>query len=323
MRCLTLADAFRASGAEVEFRTMVGEGLIGAERIEARGFPCAAACEHASTDPDVASLSGVERDVLVIDSRRATADSVNRLSEQGFTVLIDDDGMIGVAADVIVNSSLDAARDRYPGRAGRGPDLFGPRYNLINPALFTHRDPSPTVRRLLVTFGGEDPANHTKWFLEQFGPPLAGLEIVVTIGPAHPDPAAARRAAEAIGATLAERPPSLAPYIANTDIAVTAGGTTCFELAAAGVPMLAIAIEEHQQPLIASLARRHACIDLGGGLDLDAAFARKALQGLIADRAARARMRDAQRAIFPGPGAPLIVDVISAAWRNGSRNGTN
>jgi len=319
MRCLTLADAFRASGAEVAFHTMTGPGLVGRERIEARGFRCTVAAEPAGSDLDVAGLAGIKRDVLVIDSRRAAAGGINRLARQGFTVLIDDDGMTAVEADVVVNTGLEAASDRYPERGRRGADLLGPRYNLVDPALFANNGLAPTARRILVTFGGEDPYDHTGWFLRHFASALAGLEIAVVIGPAHPDAASPRRAAEAIGATVVESPASLAPYILNADLSVTAGGTTCFELAAAGVPMLAIAIEAHQRPLIASLARRHACIDLGTEFDIDPSFARNALHGLIADRDARATMRRAQQAIFPGPGAPLIVEAIAAAWRNGDR----
>jgi spore coat polysaccharide biosynthesis predicted glycosyltransferase SpsG len=221
--------------------------------------------------------------------------------------------MAGLNANVVINTALDRAVGRYPGRESRRFDLFGPRYNLIDPAMFAAPALAAKARRLLVTFGGEDPFGHTRWVLESFGPMLVGLNVTVVIGPAHPDPSSARSAAAQIGAVVVEAPPSLMLHIVDADLAITAGGTTCYELAAAGVPMLAIGIEPHQGTLIDALARRDACWPLGMGFDVDIAQANYAILRFIEDSSARNRMRAAQRSLFPGPGAPLIVDALKIA----------
>jgi spore coat polysaccharide biosynthesis predicted glycosyltransferase SpsG len=316
MRCLTLADAMRLRGETVTFCSLVGPQMVGAERIEARGYSCIAAEGPAASPADSKMLATLPRDVLVIDSRRATAAYLNAAAMQGFTVVIDDEGMVGLNADVVLNTALDGGAGRYPHREGRQFDLFGPRYNLIDPAMFGSRPPAAKAQRLLVTFGGEDPFNHTRWVLENLASTIAGLEVTIVIGPAHPDAASARMAAVKARALAIEAPPSLVPYILNTDLAVTAGGTTCYELAAAGVPMLVIGIEPHQGPLIHALAARSACRPLGMGSDIDVAEAGEALRCLIDDGNARNEMWAAQQALFPGPGAPLVVDAIKVAWSN-------
>lgn len=313
MRCLTLADAMRARGEIVSFCTRVGSQMAGAARVKARGFACLDTDEPCGSPADIAELGGLARDILVVDSRRSTPRSVNALAKQGFTVVIDDDGMVGLEADVVINTALDGAASRYPGRDGR-PDLFGPRFNLIDPALFAARPLAPEARSLLVTFGGEDPFNHTRWVLDSFAAMFAGLRVTVVIGPAHPDAASARAAAARIGATVLDAPPNLTEHILGSDLAITAGGMTCYELAAAGVPMLALGIEPHQEPLIASFASRGACVSLGMGFDIDPARAGDALRRLLRDSAARSTMRAAQQSLFPGPGAPLIAERIKMAW---------
>ena len=313
MRCLTLAEALRSGGEAVNFCSLVGPKLVGAKRIETRGFSCISAAGPVGSQADTEALETIQRDVLVVDSRHSTSERINALAKQGFTVVIDDDGMAGLKADVVINTALDMAVGRYPGRESRRFDLFGPRYNLIDPAMFAAPALAAKARLLLVTFGGEDPFNHTRWTLESFGPMMAGLEVTVVIGPAHPDRSSARIAAAQIGATVVEAPPSLRPHVLNTDLAITAGGTTCYELAAAGVPMLAIGIEPHQGPLIDALARRDACWRLGMGFDVDMAQANTALRRFIEDSSARNRMRAAQKSLFPGPGAPLIVDALKTA----------
>jgi UDP-2,4-diacetamido-2,4,6-trideoxy-beta-L-altropyranose hydrolase len=319
MRCLTLADAMRSQGETVTFCSVIGSQMVGAERIEARGFPCIAAAGPAASQADKDALADLSRDVFIIDSRRATAGYVNGAAKQGFTVVIDDDGMVGLDADIVINSELDPASERYPDRASRRFDLFGPRYNLIDPAMFAARPLAAVTQRLLVTFGGEDPFNHTRWALDSLAPTIAGLAVTVVTGPAHPDPVSARVAAAKIGATVIDAPMSLTPHILNSDLAITAGGTTCYELAAAGVPMLAIGIEPHQKHLIDALAARGACLPLGMGFDIDVVQASCALRPLIEDSDARSRMRAAEQALFPGPGAPLIADAIRVAFADRQR----
>lgn len=314
MRCLTLADALRSRGETVTFCSLLGPQMVGAERIEERGYSSFAAGGRAASRADREMLATIPRDVLIIDTRHAGTGDLNAAAMQGFTVVIADIGMVNLNADMVLNTTLDGNTGHYRGREGRRFDLFGPRYNLIDPAMFRSRPPAARARRLLVTFGGEDPFNHTRWLIENFASAIAGLAVVVVIGPAHPDAASARAAATAVGATVIEAPPSLAPYILDADLAITAGGTACYELAAAGVPMLVIGIEPHQEPLIHSLAAHGACRPLGMGFDIDFAAAGNALRFLIEDGDARQKMWMAQQALFPGPGAPLVVDTIKAAW---------
>lgn len=313
MRCLTLADAMRQRGISVGFCSAMGSGMAGSARIEARGYPCTAAAVPVGTEADVSVLANLPRDVLVVDSRRSTPAYVGALASQGFVAMIDDDGMANVDADVVINNAVDAGPSRYPGREQRRFDLLGPRYNLIDPDLFSVRPQHGKAERLLVTFGGEDPGNHTRWTLERLAAVIETLDVTVIVGPAHPDPASALAAARSVGARIVEAPPTLSRWIIETDVAITAGGTTCYELAAAGVPMVAIAIEPHQRSLIDSLVARGACWSFGTGPEIDADKAGCTLRRLISDADARTHMGAAQRALFAESGAPLVSAGIERA----------
>ena len=167
----------------------------------------------------------------------------------------------------------------------------------------------------LITFGGEDPLNHSCWAIENLSPALEGIQISVVVGPAHPDPAAVVRAARTHAIEVISAPPSLVTCVQSADLALSAGGGTCYELAAAGVPTLAIAIEPHQDALIDALARHGACVKLGAGFEIDVARAREAVRRLAGDAESRRAMRDAQVRLFPGPGAARAVQAIQAAFR--------
>jgi spore coat polysaccharide biosynthesis predicted glycosyltransferase SpsG len=320
MRCLTLADALRTRGEVVSFCTMTSAQMVGAAQIAARGYACHEATELAGTEQDVAALAGLKRDITVLDGKRSTARAINQLAAQGFTAIIDDFGMTDLEADLVINTGIDAAQDHYRSRNGCEFDLFGPRYNLIDPVFFRPRSTAAQVRRVVVTFGGEDPHNHTRWALETFGAQLSGLDVTVVIGPAHPRPASARAAALRMGAEVIEAPQNLAEYILRSDLAITARRTTSYQLAAAGVPISGIGIEPHQKSLIDAMASRGACLPLGLGFDIDVARAGEGLRRLIGDSAARNCMREAQQALFPAPGASAVADGLIAAWTHRSQS---
>ena len=234
--------------------------------------------------------------------------------ERALTVCLDDEALRELPCDLLVNGNLWATAARYAPSPGRRV-LAGPAFNLIRTDYFAaaggpSRDRAPL--RVLVTFGGEDPHNHTLWVLERLGDLLAEHEVTLVVGPAHPDPTSVRRAATARlpGARIADAPAALIPFIAASDLAITAGGTTCYELAAARVPQLAIAVEDHQKTLIEALAARGCLTIMGAHDDLETARARDLLAGLLGSAEARGRQAEAAAALFPGSGLPAIAAAI-------------
>lgn len=322
-RCLALAEAsHRNDASPALFLTSDPEGKLG-PMIEAQGHRVAAAPELAGGPVDLRfvgeTLSRHQAEdaaapVLVIDSRRIDAAYVEACRATAVTVCLDDEQYRDLPCDLLVNGNVWASAEDYPAHDGRRV-LAGPAFNLIRADYFTaatSRERTTERLRVLITFGGEDPQNHTAWTLETMAELLDGHEVTVIIGPAHPDPAAVERVAQAAvpQAGLVTAPPSLLPFIAETDLAITAGGTTCYELAAARVPQAAIAVEAHQKPLIQALSDRGCLTILGSFDDLEVGPARRVLEELLASAPARARLAEAAAEVLPRSGLPAIVDAI-------------
>ena len=129
--------------------------------------------------------------------------------------------------------------------------LLGPHYSLLGPeyAQLHALVPSRTeIRRVLVFFGGVDPANLTGRALEALlDPALSDLAVDVVLGLQSPH----RHAVEKLVAlrphtTLHGPLPSLAGLIARADLAIGAGGATTWERACLGLPSLVVAIAANQ-----------------------------------------------------------------------------
>lgn len=291
MRCLSLAGALAARGAQVRFICRALPDHL-ARAISAAGHslcelalaalpgdeaPQAAwphAHQAADADATKAALDGWGADWLVVDhygldrtweaAMRATA---------GRLMAIDDLGR-SHECDLLLDANMhhDAAA-RYAASAARiSTLLLGPEFALLRPEFARAREGlarrGGPVRRLLVFMGGMDSGNATGHVLQavaRLGAPQPLLDVV--IGASHP-------ARDAIEAFCASRPGSqchvqttgMAALLARCDLAVGAGGVATWERCCLGVPTVALAVAENQRTLLAGAARAGLVYAPDGGL---------------------------------------------------------
>lgn len=316
-RCLAIADAARQAGAGT-FLYMAapddlckragahGHAVIGAE-TPARGSGDAASFAQFVTTlfgdrPVAVLLDGKYVDAAYVEAYRA-ARPADRLAA------LDDEGLRDLPVDLLINPHPFAGPDAYAARAGRRL-LLGPTYNTIRAGYFAAAATADR-RGVLITMGGEDPGNHSAWLLATLADLLADHPVEVVQGPAHPDPAALRAAItdHAPHATLTVAPADLESPMRRARIALSAGGTTCYELMAAGIATAVVAVEPHQRVLIEALRQRGTIIDLGGAT-LDRNATRTQVRNLLSDSALSAGLIAAGRSLFPRPGAPEIARML-------------
>ncbi len=156
------------------------------------------------------------------------------------------------------------------------------------------RGMNPAVQRdvdLLITFGGSDPFHMTERILPALD--LSASRIVVAIGPHM----AERR--DEISALVRDLDPladvrillpgmPLARWIARSKMAVTAVGTTLYELAYLGVPALIIANYADDRGALAWYEAHGPHLPLGVGADLSQEGLRAALNSCAAELRTRA-----------------------------------
>lgn len=165
-------------------------------------------------------------------------------------------------ADIVVQPNLMSAGETSPGTAL----LAGSDYILLHPAYRACR-PSPLladIRRVLVCFGGSDPANLsrrlTHW-LRQFdlracwrlvlGPYYEGwTELLPT-------------ASHVPGLTVQPALPVLAHEMADCDLVILSGGTLLYEACALGRPAIVVSQNDLQAREAEVFAARGAVIHLG------------------------------------------------------------
>lgn len=164
-------------------------------------------------------------------------------------------------ADLLLDQNFfgKATEERYAGLLPmQCRQLLGPHYALLSPEyaqLHPLVPPRRELRRVMVFFGGVDPANLTGCALEALmAPELAHLAVDVVLGLQSPHhQAVAELVARRPHTTLHNPVPSLAGLIARADLAIGAGGSTTWERACLGLPALVVAVTGNQRPIAEAL----------------------------------------------------------------------
>jgi UDP-2,4-diacetamido-2,4,6-trideoxy-beta-L-altropyranose hydrolase len=321
MRCLALAQAWQDEGGQCVF--LMADGPPGVEeRVRHEGC----AVENVAVEPggadDAALTARRAADLgagwVVVDGYHFGDAFEVSLRHAGLRLLAVDD--CGHArhdnADLVLNQNAHAREQDYPGPAAAGRLLLGPRHALLRREFRRWRGwqrATPAVaRRVLVTLGGADPDNVTGTVVH--GLRLAapdGLHARVLVGPSNPHGPALRAAVDgAPGIELLGGTDDMPGLMAWSELAVGAGGSTCWEMAFLGLPFLVTVLADNQRPVEDYLAREGVAVGLGWGTDLSPDALARAFADVCRSAGRREAMSRAGRRLVDGEGAGRVLAAM-------------
>ncbi len=267
MRCLALAQAWQDAGGQAVFAFAelpdALEKRLARERMSMRRLDVAVASESDST-ATVALARECGAAWVVADGYRFAPAFLERLRTDGRRILAVDDmaHLERYPVDLVLNQNLSARRDLYRAKLARDTELLlGPRYSLLRREFrsgTTTRAPlADRALRVLVTFGGSDPENYTDTILQRLAARADGCEVCVLAGAAnmHVSTLRERAARASFPCDVRVNVENVAELMAWADVAITAGGSTVWELAAMRLPALIGAISEDQRAIGPALRR--------------------------------------------------------------------
>lgn len=335
MRCLSLAAALRARGADVQFVSRVLPGHLHAA-IVAQGYalhalpapqatvPARPESAHAhwlavTEDQDVADtravldgLGGV--DWLVVDHYALDA-SWQRALRPWYRQLavIDDLADRDHDADVLVDQNLGAG-GRYDRRVPAGcVQLLGPGYALLRDEFALARrhlrDRSGGIGRVLVFMGGVDAGGYTECAIDALSALQQRPQVDVVVGPANPRAAAIAARCTGLGFECTQGATDMAARMAAADFAIGAGGSTTWERACMGLPALIVIAADNQRPGALAMA----AAGCGFAIEGDAATATTlaaAIEELAQDPMRLSGMAQRNLALVDGRGSQRVARIV-------------
>jgi len=188
-------------------------------------------------------------DIVVLDSYLATLLLYKKISEViKIPVFIDDNLRLEYPPGVVVNYSISAKKIKYHNRENINY-LLGPKYCLVRNEFWNvqNKIESDEIKTIMITLGGSDTKNLTPPILEMLNTLFPNLEKKVIVGMGFKNidniEAVLDKNCELIYFPTAE---DMKKVMRESDLAITAGGTTIYELAIIGVPAISVAVADNQ-----------------------------------------------------------------------------
>lgn len=296
VRCMNVAAALAA--LDIPFHFLVNNDRAVIERLEGAKLP------HITYPIDGAHPARLTNEIVVIDSRKDVSAQIAALKESGRKVVLIDNAVSKGADLVIVPSAL--YNDNSDGvRGGRDFVIVGERFRSVKGWKIRHSLPL----KVLVTMGGADPFRLTELVLKPLND-MDGVEVTTVIGPAF----SPERDLKALvrwkpGNRFAEDINDLSRLMAASHVAITAVGTTIYELACMGVPSVLIGNYETDSRDLEGFAGLGVSVSLGHYKDVTP----EAIRGAVARFKDEAFWRDASekaQKLVDGKGSERIAALI-------------
>ncbi len=266
MRCIALGQVWQDGGGEVVFITFSDTPAL-LQRLRDENFQVIELKDPSAFQP--------EGGWVVLDGYQFTLEDQRAIRKAGCKLLVIDDynHLPEYECDILLNQNINAAELNYT----INPEaclLLGTRYAMLrrefqcletgsaghfkNFQTLEKKLPNPG-KNILVTLGGADPDNVTEKVIEALQQlNLPELHAKIIVGPANPHietlkAAAAHSTFDLRLLTDVKDMPELMNW---ADLAVTAAGSTCWELCCLGVPFITLVLAENQRGLAAELNAR-------------------------------------------------------------------
>ena len=283
--------------------------------------------------PAWSSVPGIHKEAnsILVDSYFVTERYLREIRKYGVVSLLDDMGTECFPVDRIINYNAFADREQYESLyKGLETELvLGSAYVPVRPQF---RGSSYRVREkaesILITTGGGDIDNIAGQILKKVRE-AAGAEnedaidevlnyhlIIGRFNPHFEEMQALERSSGNIH--IYHDVKDMAELMRRCDLAVTAGGSTVYELAAIGVPFICFSYAENQERIVDFFHTTEIAFSAGKyHKDPEAVLERIAEQtmALVQNHGKRYRCFCRERKLTDGMGAERLAEILSASCR--------
>lgn len=252
-------------------------------------------------------------EIVIVDSYLASRLLCRKISDNcRYVVYLDDNVRIEYPKGTVINGCIGAEALGYEKKTGV-KYILGVKHIPLRPEFTSVPDKNirSMVSEIVVTFGGDDTKDMTPRVVKLLRKEFPSISLKVLIGQAF-------RSVDRFESMKDEKTelifsptaPEIKKIMLASDIAISAGGQTLYELARVGVPTVAVLVANNQQGNISGLVKE-GFIEYAGfwrSPDLEHKIVRNVR--MLMPQRVREKKKKIGRAIVDGRGAARIVDKI-------------
>ncbi len=317
MRCLALSQELRRRGHVCSFllKTASPEVIQRIKKFQWDSYliPSAATLQQ-DLDAVIKYAIDHEIDWVITDHYQIDSSYVKEIKYQGFHVMsIDDSAQMHYYSDIVVNQNIGAEKLTFCAEPYTAL-LLGPSYVMLRDELLLRakKKNDAVVKKILITLGGTDPDNFLMYILQSLEEVGKDIDILAVIGPFYPHlkTLQAYQKKTNMKLNLIQSPENMAYLYLQADLSISAGGSSCYELAYYGVPNLIITLADNQLSIAYEFDRQHIGIYLGGKDEIQQEYLKDKIKELRKNQSLRKHMSQNGRMLVDGKGKGRIVDFM-------------
>lgn len=324
MRCLALTQAWQDTKGLPIF-IMANSVPALEERLKSEGMEVV----HLTTEPEsladaqeTATLAHqFEANWVVVDGYQFGSEYQQTIKNSGLNLLFIDD--YGHAehyyADLVLNQNISADEQWYQHREPYTQLLLGTRYTLLRREFWQwrgwQRTVPPVAKKVLVTLGGADPDNVTLKVIQALQlVEFEELEAVVVVGGSNPHYETLEMTVQdsRFPIRLQRNVTNMPELMAWADVAISAGGSTCWELAFMGLPSILLVLAENQRLAAEKLDAMTSALNLGEHQNICHHTIKQKLSMLIFSNKLRLKISQNCQCLVDGLGTEKITQLMAA-----------
>lgn len=326
MRCMTIAEEIEKRIGRDEVCFLCADAASGEMAKEAGFRAFVMGTDYRDMESELpawesfldscAGQADAEGNVILVDSYHATERYLEGLRRFGSRALMDDLAERAYPVDCVVNYNVSADPERYRALY-QGTDarmLVGKEYVPVRPQ-FRDRDYDvrDNAKAVLVTVGGGDRDNIGGRILERIY--REDKEFYFAAGRYYPYLEEIKKMEKVHGNIhVLHDVKDMAGLMARCDAAVTAGGSTVYEMAAVGIPFVCFSCAENQEALVQYIgATDTACAAGEWHRDRDGTLGRiaESVGRLLEDRKLRRTYYRREKGLIDGKGAARLAEKLA------------
>lgn len=315
MRCLSIADAIQDNDEKCVFVTSCNQS---ADFIRSKGYICYSLdSDYRNMDEElhrfIALIEKLHPQRIVIDSYFVTEKYLMSLRELSVIVYIDDLNAFDYPVDMLINYNIYGEDVLYP--SGK-KYVLGTKYVPLRKEFqnIEVKSINATIKNVLVSTGGADPEHVALMFLKKLKVEhkFENKRFLVLVGGMNRDSDKIKLLAEDMpNVKICKNVTDMRSLMLGCDIAISAAGSTQYELCACGVPTISYVLADNQ--ILGSQTFEKRGIIMNAGDCRDNPFFFEELFRLLVDMEdfkIREKYSKKMRMLVDGKGAARLADSI-------------
>jgi len=325
-RCITVAKELRKKGHKPYFIINSTKSSISSiqKKFDYKIIPKSTNYEK---DPKLIKeiMQSIKSRIVIIDMREFSEKISKKLmSSEIFTILLDDAWCKKAYADIVINGTGIKKYHRYSKINKKSKIFSGLNYWIANNEFRKHKKRYTEIKnkkqyKIIISMGGSDPNELSKFVFRSIID-MYNINIKVIIGPFTKKKSKfIKEIQNEQKASIVLSPIKIWKEFQKADVVLSNGGSTLHELAIQGIPTLAIAAFDHQNPYTKFFASKCFCINLGQWDKVTPKKIQTSLLTLLEKKNHRQRMSKAGQMLLDGYGTARVTDIIDVVvkkWRN-------